>query len=191
MVYHIMRRVPKPVDDRRRCKRMIKDARSLRSPDPYYAGDAGFVGSTLEQLHEDMRKIELPIYVPDSVRRFHDAIRNAYVYSYFSYDLLTLAAGATFPCLEFALRFKFGKQFEGRVDRKGKPRPPVMLPELLEAAKSEGLISTDIGWINPMRKMFAHGSDTVLNPAMFLVPFHSVTSIIAGLFKPIETSAVR
>lgn len=95
---------------------------NLRSPDPYFIGKAGFVGSTLEQLHEDMCKLELPVTVPDSVRRYHDAIRHAYIYSYFSYDLLTLAAGATFPCLEFALRLKLGKQFEGRVDRKGKPR---------------------------------------------------------------------
>jgi hypothetical protein len=58
-----------------------------------------------------------------------------------------------------------------------------MLGQLLEAAKTQGLISGDIGWINPMRKMFAHGSDTVLNPPMFLAPFQAVTSIIAELFK--------
>jgi hypothetical protein len=57
-----------------------------------------------------------------------------------------------------------------------------MLGELLEAAKAQGLISGDISWINPMRKMFAHGSDTVLNPPMFLPSFEAVTSIIAELF---------
>jgi hypothetical protein len=64
----------------------------------------------------------------------HDGIRNAYVYSYYSYDLLTLAASETFPCLELALRLRVGEQFKGRVDRKGKPRPPATLPELLDAA---------------------------------------------------------
>jgi hypothetical protein len=58
-----------------------------------------------------------------------------------------------------------------------------MLGELLEAAKAEGLISGDITWINPMRKMFAHGSDAVLNPPMFLAPFEVVTSMIADLFE--------
>src|ERR1700685_2379177 len=143
---------------------MLKDIRELHSPDPYFTGDAGSFGSTLEELHEDMRKLQLPRYVPESVQRCHNAIRNAYIYSYFSYDLLTLAASATFPCLEFALRLRIGKQFEGRVDRKGKPRPPAMLGELLEAAKAQGLISGDVNGINQMRKMFAHGSDTVLNP---------------------------
>lgn len=60
---------------------MLKDIYSLRSPDPYYSGDAGCVGSTLEQLHQDMSKLGLPEYVPESVRRCHDGVRNAYIYS--------------------------------------------------------------------------------------------------------------
>lgn len=151
--------------------RMLKEVQNLQAPDPYYSGAAQFIGSTLEQLHQDVSELGLPAYVPDSVRRTHDAIRNAYIYSYFSYDLLTLAASQTFPSLEYALRLRIGSQFEGRLDRKGKLRPPVMLQELLEAAKDQGLISGDIGWINPLRKMFAHGSDTVLNAPMFLTPF--------------------
>jgi hypothetical protein len=111
-----------------------------------------------------------------------------HIYSYFSYDLLTLAASQTFLCLELALRLRIGKQFEGRVDRKGKARPPAMLGELLEAAKTQSLISGDIDGINQMRKMFAHGSDTVLNPPMFLAPFHVVTSMIAELFRPNDTA---
>jgi hypothetical protein len=116
--------------------------------------------------------------------RHHDGLRNAYVYSYFSYDLLTLAASQTFPCLELALRLRIGNQFEGRVDRRGKPRASAMLGELLEAAKAQKLISGDINWINPLRKMFAHGSDTLLNAPMFLIPFQTITAMIAELFDP-------
>jgi hypothetical protein len=76
---------------------MLKDAHHLNSPDPYYGGTAGFVGSTLEDLHHDMSKLELPAVVPNSVRKCHDAVRHAYIYSYFSYDLLSLAASQTFP----------------------------------------------------------------------------------------------
>lgn len=155
-------------------------------PDPYYSGAAGFIGSTMEALHQDMAALALPQDVPESVRRMHDGLRHAYIYSYFSYDLLTLAASQTFPCLELALRLRIGSQFEGRLDRKGKPRPPVMLPELLETAKAQGLISAEIGWINHLRKMFAHGSDTVLNPPLFLEPFKAVTEIIAELFTARE-----
>jgi len=162
---------------------MLKHHSNLRSPDPYFSGAAGFVGSTLEQLHQDMSRLQLPDVVPDSVRACHDAIRHAYIYSYYSYDLVTLAAAQTFPCLELALRLRVGKQFEGRVDRKGKPRP-AMLPQLLEAAQAQGLIVGDFSWVNPIRKMFAHGGETVLNPPMFLAPFEAVTALIAELFRP-------
>jgi hypothetical protein len=81
------------------------------------------------------------------------------------------------------MRLRTGNQFEGRPDRKGKPRPPVMLPELLEAAKIQDLISGDVGWINHLRRMFAHGSDTVLSAPLFLEPFMAVTEIIAELFR--------
>jgi hypothetical protein len=56
-----------------------------------------------------------------------------------------------------------------------------MLGELLETAKAQQLISGDISWINPLRRVFAHGSDTLLNAPLFLSP---VTSLIAELFRP-------
>jgi hypothetical protein len=161
---------------------MLKDARSLRLPDSYYSGEAGFVGSTIEQLHADMRGLELPESVPDGVRHVHTSIRHAYIYSYFAYDLLRLAAAETVPCLELALRLRVGKGLEGRLTKKGKPRPPATLPELLEEAHRLKLISADTSWINPMRRMFAHGNDAVLNPPMFLSPFEAVTAIIAEVF---------
>jgi hypothetical protein len=162
---------------------MLKDVSRLLSPDPYYSGDAGFVASSIEQLHQDMSGLELPTYVPESVRRYHDGIRIAYVYSYFSYDLLTLAASQTFPCLELALRLRVGGPFEGRVDRRGKPRP-AMLGELLEVAQAQGLISGEVFGITQVRNMFAHGSDSVLNVPMFRTSFDAITSMIAELFKP-------
>ncbi len=160
---------------------MLKGVDNLNSPDPYYGGTAGFVGSTIEALHQDMRELELPAAVPDSVRRSHDAVRHAYIYSYFSYDLLTLAASQTFPCLELALRERIGNQFAGRTHKNGKPNPP-MLDELLKSAKVQGLISSDIEHLSRLRNMFAHGSETVLNPPMFLVQFEVVTRIIQELY---------
>lgn len=59
-----------------------------------------------------------------------------------------------------------------------------MLAELLETAKAQGLVSGDISWINPLRKTFAHGSDTTLNAPMFLIPFKIITLMIAELFRP-------
>lgn len=81
---------------------MLKDVQHLLSPDPYYAGTAGFVGCSIEKLHQDMSRLELPSSVPEGIRRCHDAVRHTYLYSYFSYDLLTVAASQTLPCLELA-----------------------------------------------------------------------------------------
>ena len=160
---------------------MLKSVSDLTKPDPYFSGDAGFIGCKLQDLHRDMRAFELPTSLPDSVRRSHDAIRHAYIYAYFSYDLLTLAAGQTFPCLELALRERIGHQFAGRVNSKGRPRP-AMLDELLKSAKEQNLISAEIEYLSKMRNMFAHGSDTILNPPLFLTTFEIVTDIIRELF---------
>ena len=162
---------------------MFKSALNLTDPDPYFAGTAGFVGSTLLDLHKDMCAFELPEAVSESVRRAHNAVRHVYVYAYFSYDLLTLAASQTFPCLELALRERIGHQFAGRVDKSGKPRP-AMLDELLRVAKEQNLILSKIEHLSRMRNMFAHGSDTVLNPPLFLIPFEIVTNIIRELYTP-------
>jgi hypothetical protein len=40
---------------------MLKEVQNLQSPDPYYSGAAGFIGSTLEQLHLDMRVATRPV----------------------------------------------------------------------------------------------------------------------------------
>ena len=161
---------------------MLKDVNELRTPDPYFSGAVGVIGSAIETLHSDMRKCELPTNVPEGVRRSHDALRHAYIYAYFSYDLLTLAAAQTFPCLELALRERIGTQSSRRLDKKGKPRRPPMLDELLRTARSQGLISFDVEGISAVRNMFAHGSDAVLNPAMFLAGFELVTLMIRELF---------
>jgi hypothetical protein len=160
---------------------VFKRLSDLNLPDPYFSGDAGFIGSSLEDLHADMCAFELPVALPESVRRSHDAIRHTYIYAYFSYDLLTMAASQTFPCLELALRERIGHQFAGRVDKKGRSRP-AMLDELLKSAKEQNLISSDIEYLSKMRNMFAHGSDAVLNPPMFLTTFEIVTDIIRELY---------
>jgi hypothetical protein len=94
---------------------------------------------------------------------------------------LTLAASQTFPCLELALRERIGHQFAGRVDKNGRLRP-AMLDELLKSAKAQALISAKIEYLSRMRNMFAHGSDAVLNPPLFLTTFEIITDIIRELY---------
>jgi len=160
----------------------MKNVEDLATPDPYFAGNAGIVGSTLQNLHSDMAKFDLPDTVPEPVRRMHDSVRHAYIYSYFSYDLITLAAAQAFPCLELALKERltalaipFTNPTTGR---------PLMLSKLLASAKAHKLISTNIEYVVPMRNMFAHGSDAVLNVPLFLAALDLVTGLIRELHSP-------
>ncbi len=57
-----------------------------------------------------------------------------------------------------------------------------MLDELLKAAKAQGLISADVEGLSHLRNLFAHGTDAVLNPPLFLAPFQLITETIAELF---------
>jgi hypothetical protein len=155
---------------------MLKDVQHLLSADPYYAGTAGCIGSSIEKLHQDMSKLELPSSVPEGIRRCHDAVRHTYIYSYFSYDLVTVAASQTLRCVEFALRERIGHQWKGKTNRKGKPLRPTLDP-LLKAAESQGLISY-IPELARLRNDFAHGSDAVWNPPMFLPVFEAVTALL-------------
>jgi hypothetical protein len=100
---------------------MLKDVQHLLSPDPYYAGTAGFIGCSIEKLHQDMTRLELPSFVPERIRRCHDAVRHTYIYSYFSYDLVTVAVSQMLPCLEFALRERIGYQWKGKTTKMVSP----------------------------------------------------------------------
>ncbi len=107
---------------------MLKDVQHLLSTDPYYAGSAGFIGCSIEKLHQDMSRLELPSFVPERIRRCHDAVRHTYIYSYFSYNLVTVAVSQMLPCLEFALRERIGYQWKGKTNKNGKPLRPTLDP---------------------------------------------------------------
>jgi hypothetical protein len=159
----------------------MKAIDTLTDADPYFAGSAGFIGASLNDLHADMVKLELPAAVPTNIRRVHDAVRHAYLYSYYSYDLLTLAAAEAFPCLEFALRERLASL--GIPVTNSKSGRLLRLSDLLKLARTNNLIRSEIDYIARMRNMFAHGSDAILNPPMVLTTLQLVTGVIAEMFS--------
>ena len=82
---------------------MFRDVDHLRRPDPYYSGAAGFIGRTLEQSGHERAGAAAGC---SRERSPSPRWPNAYIYSYYSYDLLTLAAPQTFPCLELDVIFQ-------------------------------------------------------------------------------------
>lgn len=93
---------------------MIKDVGRLLERDPIYEEAGGFGGVTIEELHRDVGKYELPSGVTEGVQRCYDAARHAYIYSYFSNDLLTPGVSQLFACLELALRERLGLSWDGK-----------------------------------------------------------------------------
>jgi hypothetical protein len=63
-------------------------------------------GVRLEDLHADMLSLELHGSVPVEVRWQFDTARHAFVYSWFCYDLVTLAEQHAYGALENGLRLR-------------------------------------------------------------------------------------
>jgi hypothetical protein len=156
---------------------MLKDASRLLERDPAYAEAGGFGGITIEELHQDVSNFELPSCVPDSVRRYHDAARHAYIYSYFSYDLLTPAVSQLFSGLELALRKRLGHSPDRNL-------PPPKIFDMLSEAKKQKLILSDVSVVHKLRHAFQHGTEAIIDPNMFLNLLDKVTLLMRELYDP-------
>jgi hypothetical protein len=88
---------------------MLKPLKDLLAPDqrhmPGSPQDAQ-IGVRLEDLHADMLPLELHGSVPDEVRWQFDTARHAFIYSWFCYDLVTLAEQHSYGALENGLRLR-------------------------------------------------------------------------------------
>jgi hypothetical protein len=160
---------------------MLKDLNHLLERHPVYDKDGGFGGVTIQELHADVGKYELPSGVPAGVQRSFDAARHTYIYSYFSYDLLTPAIGQLFACLELALRKHFG------YPSGGKSQPPSLFDMLRDAAE-QGQIRTDASVVHSIRNVFQHGTDAIIDPNMFLNMLEKVTTLLQELYNPERTA---
>lgn len=103
---------------------MIKSIASLREPDERFKNMAGgFSGSgiprpmELEDMHGLVVHFELGPTVPDEIRQQYDTARHAFIYSWYAYDMVTLAENHCYGMVERALELKAGK--EGEAIRRG------------------------------------------------------------------------
>jgi hypothetical protein len=161
----------------RKLPAMLKNVNRLLERHPVYDEDGGFGGVTMEQLYADVSKYELPSGVPDGVQRSFDAARHTYIYSYFSYDLLTPAIGQLFACLELALRKRLGHSWDG------KSRMPGLF-DMLNDATRQKLILSNVSVLHKLRNVFQHGTEAIIDPNMFLNMLEKVTSLVRELYDP-------
>jgi hypothetical protein len=91
----------------------MKPVESVLEADPRYATMVWVDEQTgevrpfhISDLDSLVRHIELSPAVPENVRLQFDVARSAFVYSWFAYDLVTLAEGHCYAVIELALRLR-------------------------------------------------------------------------------------
>jgi hypothetical protein len=88
---------------------MLKALKDLGKPDQRCMPGSSLdpvIGQNIEDLHGLMRPFELLPSVPEEVRWQFDTARNGFVYSWYCYDLVTLAEMHAYGALENGLRVR-------------------------------------------------------------------------------------
>ena len=88
---------------------MLKPLGELCDPDKRHMPGGPFaavINNRIENLHADMAPLELNNEVPDDVRSQFDTARHAFIYSWYCYELITLAEQQAYSALENALRLR-------------------------------------------------------------------------------------
>jgi len=90
---------------------MLKSEDKLLEPDPRFTNMIGGVTEdgrvrcmTIGDMHDWVRQIELGPETPTVIREQFDKARHAFIYSWFAYDLVSLAEQQGYQVLEMALR---------------------------------------------------------------------------------------
>ena len=179
---------------------MLKTLENIGKPDELFAtvivheADTGMVRPmTVADHHAAVAAIQLVPTVPDAVRVVFDRARNAFLFSWFVYDLTPLAESQGYAALEMALRKRRGEQTAERIPRG--------LAEQLQTAFRDGYFddypvpasdeSTDHAayfeqvttLVRHFRNHLAHGSEYVNMPGATLDALRLCCDLINHLYK--------
>jgi hypothetical protein len=96
---------------------------------------------TIQDMYGDVEPFTLGDAVPEQVRTQFDIGRKAYVYSWFEYELMTLAEMRALGSFELAIRTR------ARIESSGLPRKATLKPAVDHARKMGWLNDEDFGFI--------------------------------------------
>ena len=75
--------------------------------------------SKIDDLHDDMAAFEFPPHVPEDVVRSFNIAKSAYIYSWFDYELITVAEEHAYTVLEMAIRRRAKIENTGMSEKTG------------------------------------------------------------------------
>ncbi len=172
---------------------MLKPLDAVTIPDVRYAsmaGPSGVLPITLADHHALIAKITISSGAPEDVKRVFGWSLNVMLYSWFDYELSSVAVLQGFAALEMALRQKLENSERVKKCRaKGKG---VTLKPLLDIAIKERFLPPELRnhpfleGIPHLRNTLAHGDAMIGTHAMMLPPLQRCAELINFLY-PIAT----
>jgi hypothetical protein len=136
---------------------------------------------TFDDHYKEVEALTLSPAVPFQVIDAFDRARNAFLYSWFAYELGSLAEMQGYAALEMALRMRFNYQ-AGR-------RAPG-LHNLLSKAITEGMVLDPqfnfkggiASFVSAMRNTWGHGTDNLMDPSTTIRSLQLSADLINQLF---------
>ena len=138
---------------------------------------------TFEHHYKEVEAVTISATAPVEVIDAFDRARNAFLYSWFVYELGSLAEMQGYSTLEMALRIRMkirpGKKVSG-------------LSYLLNDAIAQGIVTDSQShfeggiayFISKMRNTWGHGTDNLLDPSATIQALRLSADLINQLFPP-------
>lgn len=127
---------------------MWRDKADILKPDERFAHmvrgihpQFGPIPVTIQDMYADVEGFTLASAVPEDVRKQWDVGRNAYVYSWFEYELMTLAEMRAFASFELAIRAR------AKLDNSGLKGRATLKPAVDHARDMGWLKDDDFGYV--------------------------------------------
>jgi hypothetical protein len=164
---------------------MLKPFEQMTDPDGRYrtmSGITGLAPITSAEHHDWVAAITLEASVPAPIVEAFDRARDAFVYSWFVYELASLAEAQAYFTLELALRHRLGF---------GPGLKAPMLHQLLKDAVAQGILKDDGDHAGPslvfiipkLRNNWAHGSIDLNGPAISIQVLTMCADLINQAFQ--------
>lgn len=135
---------------------------------------------TFVDHHAMVAALQLPSAAPETVSRLYQRALHAFLYGWFDYELMVVAAGQALASVEFALKAQLGD--EGRKLRGLAPRLSLAASQGKIAPPMSGPWGDTHGMLAAIRNEIAHGSDHVYPPNLAATIFDHCRAIICELY---------